>query len=320
MSRKYSVIIPVFNCERSIALAVSSMLRQVIKPSEIIVVDDNSTDRTVEIVKAFRDERIKLFANRANSGVAYSLNKAISVASCDVLLRMDGDDFSLPTRSIEQLKLLECNPLSVVGTDSYSVDAISGKSWMTFYPMSDRLSRRWLSRGRCPICHPSAAYAKDTILSVGGYNIDSYPAEDLDCWSSLSRNGTQLINTGRVGIIYRIHSDSVSRRLSLEQLHESKKVVMRLEQIEASETEHTPSTSSVILSRSPLYSNSWLDVLGHGILRKVIDRYQDRSIGSDELPFEKYFALALFKILSVLSQTAMKVIYLIRFKKFFIGK
>lgn len=59
-----SVIIPLYNCERYVAQAVESILNQTYKKIELIVVDDGSTDSSLEIVKTFQDERIKLFQDK----------------------------------------------------------------------------------------------------------------------------------------------------------------------------------------------------------------------------------------------------------------
>ena len=318
--QKYSVIMPVFNCERFVSAAISSMLKQVVEPSEIIVVDDCSTDRTVEIASEIRDRRIRIYKNVANCGVAYSLNKAISLSSCEILMRMDGDDFSLPRRSCAQLELLCRNPSSVVGMDSYSVDLARHKSWITFYPTSDKISKEWLSQGRSPICHPSAAYAKDTILSVGGYDTDAYPAEDIDCWFALSQSGVPIINTGKVGILYRIHSESVSSKLNDKQLRKSAIAIMRHSESRDKEISLSFKLESTGLSNSTPNRRSWVKQLRPMALRAFIDDYQIKGIRAEKLEPVASVALLVCKALIWLSKAKISALYLLRYKRRFMNE
>ncbi|MGR9633227.1 glycosyltransferase family 2 protein [Bacillus cereus] len=75
-----SIIIPTYNVEEYIEEALNSVLNQSFKQLEVIVIDDGSRDKTVEIIQSLQDERIKLYENGSNQGPAYSRNFGISKA------------------------------------------------------------------------------------------------------------------------------------------------------------------------------------------------------------------------------------------------
>ena len=105
-----SVILPVYNSEKYIFEAIESVLNQTYKNIEIIVIDDCSTDTSAEIINNFNDNRIRYYKNEKNSGIVYSLNRAISLAKGKYLARMDSDDICLPNRIQEQVNFLNIHP------------------------------------------------------------------------------------------------------------------------------------------------------------------------------------------------------------------
>lgn len=92
---KISVILPVFNEEKYIKQAIESVLSQSLTDFELIVVNDGSTDNTLDIIKQFDDSRIKLI-NQSNQGPGAARNNALKIASGDYLMFLDGDDFYCP--------------------------------------------------------------------------------------------------------------------------------------------------------------------------------------------------------------------------------
>lgn len=87
-----SVVIPVYNAEKYIEDTLHCILNQTYKKIEVVIVDDVSTDNTLTKIKAFHDERIKLYQNDKNSGPAVTRNKGIEAATGRYLAYMDADD------------------------------------------------------------------------------------------------------------------------------------------------------------------------------------------------------------------------------------
>ena len=89
---KISVLIPVYNAEKYLNKCIQSVISQSLKNIEIIIINDGSNDSSLEIIKSFKDERIKLF-NKKNSGYGASLNLAINKAQGEYISILEADDF-----------------------------------------------------------------------------------------------------------------------------------------------------------------------------------------------------------------------------------
>ena len=102
-----SVIIPAYNAGRYIGEALQSVLDQTIIPSEIIVIDDGSTDETERVVAAFDTIR---YYKQFNQGTAKALNHGIEKSTGDILMFLDADDVCMPSRIALQLKAFSESP------------------------------------------------------------------------------------------------------------------------------------------------------------------------------------------------------------------
>lgn len=112
-----SIVMPSYNSEKYIKDSIESVLNQTYSNWELLIVDDCSTDKTVEIIKSFKDERIRLFQNPTNSGAAISRNWALREAKGKWIAFLDSDDIWLPNKLEEQLKFMIDNNYSFAYTD-----------------------------------------------------------------------------------------------------------------------------------------------------------------------------------------------------------
>ncbi len=103
-----SVIIPVFNAERYLAEAIESVLMQAVKPLEIIVVNDGSTDESERVANTFKNDICYLL--QENKGAASARNLGISLAKGSLLAFLDADDVWTVHKQELQLKVLKNNP------------------------------------------------------------------------------------------------------------------------------------------------------------------------------------------------------------------
>ena len=125
-----SVIIPTYNRENMIGYAIKSVLNQTFKNLEIIVVDDGSTDNTEEIIRDFKDKRVKYIKKyKKNRGISVARNIGIKVARGKYIAPLDSDDEWLPEKLDKQIKILQDGPpeLGVVYSNSCYIDK-SGKN------------------------------------------------------------------------------------------------------------------------------------------------------------------------------------------------
>lgn len=88
----FTIVIPVFNGETTIASAIESCLQQTVVPDEIIIVDDGSTDRTAAIVSTFQTELIRYLRQEQNSGPSRARNQGMLAARSSWILFLDADD------------------------------------------------------------------------------------------------------------------------------------------------------------------------------------------------------------------------------------
>lgn len=105
-----TVGLQVYNCERTVGSAIVSILQQSCSDWELIIHDDGSIDRTVEIVRSFQDQRIQLFQDSINRKRPYRINQSLEVARGKYYALMDGDDIAYPDRLGKQVHFLEQQP------------------------------------------------------------------------------------------------------------------------------------------------------------------------------------------------------------------
>lgn len=94
--------------------AIESILAQTYTDFEFIILNDGSPDKTDEVIATYNDPRIRYYKNDENKGIAYSRNRAVSLARGKYVMIMDDDDISLPERMRKQVEYLENHPETVV--------------------------------------------------------------------------------------------------------------------------------------------------------------------------------------------------------------
>ncbi|MFP5520690.1 MAG: glycosyltransferase family 2 protein [Bdellovibrionia bacterium] len=102
-----SVIMPAFNSEKTIAQSINSVLKQTYKEIELIIVDDFSSDRTVEIISSFNDSRLRLVKNVTNVGAAVARNYGIEMAKGRYISFLDADDVWLENKTASQVEFMK---------------------------------------------------------------------------------------------------------------------------------------------------------------------------------------------------------------------
>jgi glycosyltransferase involved in cell wall biosynthesis len=119
-----SIGMPVFNCELTLSTAVRSILNQTYSNWELILIDDGSQDRTLEIAHSFQDPRIKVVSGGCNQQLPTRLNQAIALSRGKYFARMDGDDVSYPERLQRQVEYLEQHAeIDLLGTAHVNFNA-----------------------------------------------------------------------------------------------------------------------------------------------------------------------------------------------------
>lgn len=207
-----SVIIPVYNGEKTIRKTIESVLNQTFIDLELIVVNDGSQDSTLDIIKSFSDSRLHLFSY-SNAGQAISRNRGIKQASGKYISFIDADDLWTSNKIECQLAALKNHP-----------DAAVAYSWCNHIDAEDKLLRpgsritangyiysqllvaNFLENGSNPLIRRQA------LTEVGEFEASLSPAEDWDLWLRLAAK-YQFIAVSSPQVLYRVSISSASSNI-----------------------------------------------------------------------------------------------------------
>lgn len=186
-----SVIIPLFNKENSVERAIDSVLGQTVSEIEVVVINDGSTDDSLNVVSRFLDSRIVLI-EQINAGVAAARNSGIEKATSDLIAFLDADDEWEPDYIESILSLAAQYPQCAVYATSYilrdgndtalphiSFPAVRGIIYDYFL-----MARK----GSPPLWTSAVTVRKKAILSIGAFTKGVRTGEDLLCWAKLAQN------------------------------------------------------------------------------------------------------------------------------------
>jgi len=183
MTKKVSVLVPVKNCESTVEKSINSVLEQSFQNFEIVLIDNNCTDNTIELAKDLAKDKIKVFSC-PEPGIVPALNFGLQKIQTEFIARQDGDDLWYPQKLEKQIAFLDNNEdIDICGTQIRLVNSHGKIIDDSFrYPTEDQEIKSWLLMGKNSIAHPSVVFRKSILLRVGGYD-DTYPvAEDHHLW------------------------------------------------------------------------------------------------------------------------------------------
>jgi len=186
---RVSIILPVHNGEKTIKRSLSSLAAQTYRDFETVLVNNNCTDKTLEIANEFKDLANLRIVDCKPKGLVCALNTGIQKSDSPLIARQDDDDCWYPSKLEKQVKYLDDNPeVGVVGTqirlldESGNIEDIGTYGKQVKYPTDDNNIKKMMLIGQNPLCHPSVVIRRDAILHVGGYCDHFHLAEDLDLW------------------------------------------------------------------------------------------------------------------------------------------
>ena len=184
-----SVLLPVFNAEKDINVAIQSILNQSYKDLELLIIDDGSTDNSYQICMNIseQDNRVKVFRNHNNLGLTKSLNLLINESSGKYLARQDADDWSEETRFEKQLKFMNDENIDVVYARSVRNDTQNIFPKLSYY-----LPLNFVLRYKNPLIHGTMLAKKNIIEKVGGYDEKFIYSQDYKLAFDLINLGFKL--------------------------------------------------------------------------------------------------------------------------------
>ncbi|MDH3347173.1 MAG: glycosyltransferase [Desulfobulbaceae bacterium] len=207
-----SVLMPVYNAEHYLPMAVESILNQSFKDFEFIIINDGSTDNSLNILEHYanQDNRIHLIS-RENKGLVATLNEGIGYAKAPLIARMDADDISLPERLQKQYSHMIKHSDCVACGTAFQYLLPDGEKGPVFSVPTDHRSidgsfmRKVDSFG---MLHPSTIMKKESLIKINGYREEFIHAEDNDLFLRLAEVG-DLNNISEVLFYYRLHPVNV---------------------------------------------------------------------------------------------------------------
>ncbi|MBD2103239.1 glycosyltransferase family 2 protein [Leptolyngbya sp. FACHB-261] len=238
---KVAVIIPVHCVEKYIAATVQSVLKQTFSDFELLIVDDQCPQRSVEICQQFSDPRIKVIHQR-NRGLAGARNTGIRQAQGEYLAFLDGDDLWLPEKLAKHVEHLERSPEVGVSFSRSALINEAGEALGTYLmPQLQNITAASLFRVN-PIGNGSAAVLRRQTLEAIRFQANLYGtpedfyfdeqfrrAEDIECWLRIaSLTDWQIEGLPEALTLYRVNSGGLSANLE-QQLAAWQQVVEKVQ-------------------------------------------------------------------------------------------
>lgn len=189
---RVSVIIPSYNHEKYVAEAIQSVLDQTFEDFEIVITDDGSSDRTVDVIEGFKDKRIRLFTFEENQGACVAARKCLDEASGEYVAMLSSDDVFLPGKLEKQVKFLDEHPeiyavfgyARIIDEDGADFND-ENHFYSSIFRQPNRTRHEWLRHfffhGNC-LCHPSALICRKLYDEIGCYDERFHQLPDFDFW------------------------------------------------------------------------------------------------------------------------------------------
>ncbi|MEI8248965.1 MAG: glycosyltransferase [Candidatus Taylorbacteria bacterium] len=223
-----SVIMPAFNREKYIAESIQSVLAQTFKEFELIIIDDGSKDKTLEIARGFQnDQRMRIFVNEKNMGIAKTRNRGLELARAELIAPLDSDDVWLDQNKLKkQVEFMNANPdYCMLGGGIMHMDTDSKHVKKVLFPIYDSTIRK-IALQFNPFPQSTLIYRKKVALACGGYSSEYEICDDYDLWLKMGQK-CKFTNIPQVLAGYRIHGGNITRTKKLTTAREILDIVKK---------------------------------------------------------------------------------------------
>lgn len=218
---KVSIILPTYNGARYIRRSIDSCLQQTYKNIELIIVDDSSTDETPDIVKSYKDERIKYIRHQKNRGLPSGLNTGFANA-VGHYLTWTSDDNYYATNAIEKMvKFSKERDCQFVYCDFYLFNDENPSNLKLITKPDVTAFEIGNSIGACFL------YSREVKKAVGEYDPDTILAEDYDYWIRVSQK-FPMCHLNEPLYFYRVHGESLTSRFSRQYEIQAVSILVRI--------------------------------------------------------------------------------------------
>jgi glycosyltransferase involved in cell wall biosynthesis len=199
-----SILMPVFNGERFLQEAISSLEKQTCRAWELIAVLDGCSDTSELILRDQQDPRIRIITLPSRQGISRALNQGLAACRCELVARFDADDICMPERLETQIEVLRKRPsVAVLGSAAILIDQNSRAVGSRLVRTGTRRIRLGLLF-RNQLIHPSVMFRRSIVVKAGGYDEQSDRLEDYVLWLRLLTL-SEIDNLSKPLIAYRLH-------------------------------------------------------------------------------------------------------------------
>ena len=220
---RVTVLMPTYNVAPWVEEAIQSVLKQTYHDFELLVVDDASTDDTLDRVRTIDDPRIRIASFPDNVGLAENLNRGLDIIDTELVARMDGDDIAEPDWLEIGINILDSHP--EVGICSFGFQFFGAKTSLVRFPEHHEDSKAQMLFG-CTVIVPVFRKSVFTDNHLR-YSTESFPAEDYMMWANAYRV-TQIYNVQRTLFHYRTHPTQISTARREAQIAKSNEVRLKM--------------------------------------------------------------------------------------------
>jgi glycosyltransferase involved in cell wall biosynthesis len=214
----------VYNGEKFLREAVDSILNQTFEEFELIIIDDGSTDSTLQIINSYHDPRIRLIENSQNRGQSYSRNLGIKESNGEYIAIMDADDIAYNERIQKQLDYLINNDAVICFTWAELIDSEGTVTGVKKTTENLNLLRAKLLF-ECPLIHPTAFWRKSTFIQNDLWYDDQFTyAQDYELWSRAIRH-VKFAVLGESLLKFRFRNDASISFAKVDKQEEFRKLI-----------------------------------------------------------------------------------------------
>ncbi|MDA7558587.1 glycosyltransferase [Flavobacteriaceae bacterium] len=215
---KITVLMSVYNGAKFLDEAIDSILSQTFTDFEFIIIDDASSDTSLQVINSYKDARIIVLQNTKNLGLTKSLNIGIAEAKGKYIARMDADDISMPKRLEKQFDFMEEHPeFAFCGSKAISIneegqevkylpDTVCDKDIILAYIFFKNM-----------FTHSTLFIEKKVLTDVGGYDEEFTRSQDYRLYLKLFTNNYFGTNLNEYTLLYRVTKKGVTRVFSESQ-------------------------------------------------------------------------------------------------------
>ncbi|MFC4656942.1 glycosyltransferase [Rheinheimera marina] len=225
---KLAALMTTYNTAPYVQATIDSVLAQSFTDFELVIVDDGSSDETVDLIRRYQDPRIRLYCRSENKGVGYSLQEALQYVRSPYVIKVDSDDLSHPERFAKQLQYLQANPeLAVVkcyieafaeSDDPETLERLVTRQ--RDYAVANQINSEHLISENLPrwLCVEHTSYCAQTAaIRAVGY-LDQRLCEDYSLFYRLHEQGYRFGCVPEFLVQVRVNPQSVTAQVNTERL------------------------------------------------------------------------------------------------------